>query len=73
MAQSIDADIGTLGVVLAPLAPKGMFLSTALEELRCAAISFRCFAMLTDIHILFCEVRPLIVTIKRHSNDISRL
>ena len=35
MAQSIDADIGTLGVMLAPLAPRGMFLSTALEELRC--------------------------------------
>jgi hypothetical protein len=34
VAESIDSDISILGIVLAPLAPRGLFLSTALDELR---------------------------------------
>lgn len=36
VADSIDSDIAILGTLLAPLAPRGLFLSTALAELRVA-------------------------------------
>jgi aarF domain-containing kinase len=34
VADSIDSDISILGTLLSPLAPRGLFLSTALAELR---------------------------------------
>jgi len=36
VADSIDSDIATLGTFVGPFAPRGLFLSTALEELRIA-------------------------------------
>jgi aarF domain-containing kinase len=36
VADSIDSDISILGTLLAPLAPRGLFLPTALAELRVA-------------------------------------